>query len=225
MGSVRSPRPTLSWCALALVAALAAAPAALAAVDRPVRIKNNTYSPDPVSVASGDSITWRNDDSVAHTATDDGGTWSTSQINPGQSVKRFFNTPGIYTYHCQIHSTMKGTVRVSGQSGTTTTTFQGTSSTTASSTTTTSPTTSSTTTSPSTTTTLPTPPSTFAFEPLPEESTTTTTTEPVPGEQAAPPSDPASDEGVPTGVAALAAVLLLGTSAAAMTLLGRAGVR
>lgn len=217
MASVRPLRLTLPWCALAVVAAALTAPAALAAADHPVRIKNSAYRPDPVSVASGDSVTWHNEDSVAHTATGDDGTWSTSQINPGQSVKRFFNTPGIFTYHCQIHATMKGTVRVTGQSGTTTTTFQRPAPTTSSTTT------SSTTTS--TTTTLPTTSSTFALEPLPEESTTTTTTEPAPGEQAAPPSDPASDDGVPTGVAALAAVLLLGTSAAAMTLLGRTGVR
>lgn len=66
-----------------------------------------------MSVKSGTTVTWTNDDSVAHTVTSDtGSVLNSSSIAPGQSFSFTFTTPGTYAYHCAIHPGMKATIVV-----------------------------------------------------------------------------------------------------------------
>lgn len=70
------------------------------------------YSPNPISVAVGGSITWMNNDSTTHTSTADNGAWDSGTIGPGATFTRTFPTAGSFTYHCSIHPNMVATVTV-----------------------------------------------------------------------------------------------------------------
>jgi plastocyanin len=70
------------------------------------------FSPASVSTTVGATVAWNNTTGAPHTATDDGGTWDTSIVNPGQTATISFSIPGTYAYHCSIHPDMHGTVTV-----------------------------------------------------------------------------------------------------------------
>ncbi len=64
-----------------------------------------------VTAAAGETVVWKNLDGVAHTVTlDDGSVDQT--VAPGSQFSHAFDTPGTYPYHCNIHSTMKGTITI-----------------------------------------------------------------------------------------------------------------
>jgi len=75
-------------------------------------LTTTAFSPNPISVHVGDSITWVNNDTIAHTSTANGGAWNSGVINPGQSFKTTMSTAGTFAYHCTIHPGMVGTVTV-----------------------------------------------------------------------------------------------------------------
>jgi len=76
-------------------------------------IANFAFSPNPVTVSSGGTVTWTNNDSTAHTVTFDSGP-NCNNVAAGASVSAKFSAPGTYPYHCTIHPSMKGSVTVSG---------------------------------------------------------------------------------------------------------------
>lgn len=79
-----------------------------------VSIQGFAFSPDPVAVLVGGTVTWTNKDSVAHTVTfDDAALTSSKNLDPGATFTATFPKAGSYTYHCSIHSSMQGTVTVS----------------------------------------------------------------------------------------------------------------
>ena len=73
---------------------------------------NRAYNPDDINVSPGDTVTWKNTDSTAHTSTSDGNGWNSSVIAPGGQFSFTFGTAGTFTYHCTIHPGMVGTVVV-----------------------------------------------------------------------------------------------------------------
>ncbi len=77
-----------------------------------VSIANMAFSPSSLTVLKSTTVTWKNNDGVAHTATDDNGTWNTGTIQPGASASITFNTSGTFTYHCSVHPSMTGTIIV-----------------------------------------------------------------------------------------------------------------
>lgn len=70
------------------------------------------FSPNPDTIAVGDTVTWTNNDTTTHTSTSDDGAWSSGNIAPGSTFSRTFSAPGTFTYHCAIHPGMVGTVSV-----------------------------------------------------------------------------------------------------------------
>jgi plastocyanin len=75
------------------------------------------YDPDVIKVVIGvnNTVVWRNNDNVAHTATGINFTgFNTGNIEPGASASYTFNTAGTYPYHCLYHTGMVGTVIVKG---------------------------------------------------------------------------------------------------------------
>ena len=70
------------------------------------------FGANPLTVSSGTTVVWTNNDSIAHTSTSDSGQWNSGTINPGQSFRFTFSTPGTYAYRCTIHPNMVGTVTV-----------------------------------------------------------------------------------------------------------------
>jgi plastocyanin len=79
-----------------------------------ITISNFMFSPMSATVAPGATVTVTNKDSVTHTLTATKGTFDTGDIGAGQS-KTFTAPmkPGKYSYICNIHQYMMGTIVVS----------------------------------------------------------------------------------------------------------------
>ena len=77
-----------------------------------IRIKNFAFDPGTVTVASGQQVTWANDDPVPHTATNAQKVWDTGQLQPGGSVSVTFTKPGAYAYACTVHPFMQAAIVV-----------------------------------------------------------------------------------------------------------------
>lgn len=78
-----------------------------------VTISNFAYSPATITVAPGDTVTWRNNDSAPHTVTSNSGSELNSpQLSQGQTYEHVFSAAGSFAYHCTIHPSMQGTVAV-----------------------------------------------------------------------------------------------------------------
>jgi plastocyanin len=72
------------------------------------------FNPPIATVVLGinNTVVWTNDDSFPHTVTADSGSFSSGNLNPGDSYSFTFTAQGTYLYHCSYHSWMKGTVIV-----------------------------------------------------------------------------------------------------------------
>jgi plastocyanin len=77
-----------------------------------VEIADFAYDPDPVTVQVGGKVTWINQDSAPHTATAEDGSFDTGTLDQGKIKSETFKQAGTYTYICEIHPTMHGTIEV-----------------------------------------------------------------------------------------------------------------
>ena len=125
---------------LALVAILGVAPAfgstevdiqagAGASANAACVTTNNCFSPNPVTVAPGDEVEWKNGDTVSHTVTsgkvtDDnaGSLFDSGLIKKGADFTFTFANAGTYDYFCSVHPWMTGQVIVEVSSSTPSTT-------------------------------------------------------------------------------------------------------
>lgn len=82
------------------------------AESKQVVIQNYSYNPTNLVVKVGETVTWVNQDSVAHTATANDGSFDTGLISQNQSASVTFNTKGTFSYHCIPHPQMTGTIIV-----------------------------------------------------------------------------------------------------------------
>jgi plastocyanin len=73
----------------------------------------NSFTPNPANVQVGQTVAWRNIDSITHTATQDGGGFNTGGIAGGAtSAPVTMGSVGNLDYHCSIHPSMTGTLNV-----------------------------------------------------------------------------------------------------------------
>jgi plastocyanin len=79
-----------------------------------VSAMNFAFSPSSLSVHAGTRVTFTNRDTATHTFTANGGLFDSGDVASGQSYGFTFTRVGSYAYHCQIHSSMTGTITVSG---------------------------------------------------------------------------------------------------------------
>ena len=72
------------------------------------------YSPSTITVVIGvnNTVSWTNNDIVPHTVTADDGSFSSGNMNPGDTFAWTFTTPGTYAYKCSYHEWMTATVIV-----------------------------------------------------------------------------------------------------------------
>ena len=75
-------------------------------------LTTTAFNPDVTDVAVGGTVTWTNNDAVAHTSTSNGTGWNSGTIAPGGQFSFKFQTAGTYQYHCAIHPGMVGTIVV-----------------------------------------------------------------------------------------------------------------
>jgi plastocyanin len=80
--------------------------------DPAVTIADFHFTPATITIHVGDTVTWTNQGPSPHTATASDGSFNTGVLNKGQSASHTFTKPGTFTYTCQIHPFMHGTVVV-----------------------------------------------------------------------------------------------------------------
>jgi plastocyanin len=90
----------------------APAPSGEAVRSQKVEIVNFSYDPDPVTIQEGGKVIWLNQDSAPHTATADDGSFDTGVLQEGKLKSETFKEAGTFTYHCELHPNMHGTIEV-----------------------------------------------------------------------------------------------------------------
>jgi len=103
-------QPNTAW-VLLLASALLGCTAEEPAMHR-VAIRGFQYAPDTVSVRSGDTVTWINEDIVPHTATAKDEGVDSGAIEATKSWQLVAKDPGTIQYVCAFHPTMKATLVV-----------------------------------------------------------------------------------------------------------------
>ncbi|MGH7538925.1 MAG: cupredoxin domain-containing protein [Gemmatimonadales bacterium] len=73
----------------------------------------DAFNPPRLPVQQGVTVTWVNDDTVAHTVigTTDPETWDSGTLDPGGRFDHLFNSAGTFAYICPRHGE-RGTVVV-----------------------------------------------------------------------------------------------------------------
>jgi len=114
-------------CVLALLTGLLLAPAGAgqekkadkdAGKNHTVKMKDNKFDPEEITIAVNDTITWMNEGDNTHTATadkkDDPNYFDTGDVKSKDKSKAVkFSKAGTVPYHCEHHkNTMKGTITV-----------------------------------------------------------------------------------------------------------------
>ena len=78
-----------------------------------VGISNFAFSPTDITIKKGTTVTWTNNDSVAHTVKFESSDIPESEnLGNGQSFSFTFNNQGTFNYICGLHPSMHGTVTV-----------------------------------------------------------------------------------------------------------------
>ncbi|MEZ4831205.1 MAG: hypothetical protein R2873_04235 [Caldilineaceae bacterium] len=85
-----------------------------------VEVRNNVFSPDPIEINVGDTVTWRRIEGV-HSVTADDGSFEQPAGADWITFSHTFTTAGEFAYYCTLHGTpggggMAGTVIVRGPS-------------------------------------------------------------------------------------------------------------
>lgn len=83
-------------------------PCATHAAQVVVVMTDSSFTPKTVTINAGDTVTWINEGSMAHTATADNGQFTSGSIAPGQQFTASFTQAGTYAYHCQFHGNSGG---------------------------------------------------------------------------------------------------------------------
>jgi plastocyanin len=77
-----------------------------------IRVLDNRFRPATITIARGTVVKWRNRGENTHTTTSNGGIWDSGNLSPGESFRRRFRQEGTFSYHCEIHISMTGTITV-----------------------------------------------------------------------------------------------------------------
>jgi plastocyanin len=80
--------------------------------DADICLVDISYSPDALTVSGGDVVTWSNVDGTDHTVTADDGAFDSGTLSDGDSFEFTFESSGTFAFHCEIHSSMTGTITV-----------------------------------------------------------------------------------------------------------------
>src|SRR5438477_5702626 len=76
-----------------------------------ITIQSFAFGPATLSVPAGTKVTVTNKDGTGHTWTSDTKAFD-NPVAPGASVSFTFDQKGTFSYHCNIHPSMTGTVTV-----------------------------------------------------------------------------------------------------------------
>lgn len=77
-----------------------------------IAISDFKYKPATLTIKAGQSVRFVNRDQEAHTITATGGAFDSAGLDTGGSWTHTFAKPGRYSYYCELHPYMKGTIIV-----------------------------------------------------------------------------------------------------------------
>jgi plastocyanin len=82
--------------------------------EAPVKITGFQFTPQTVTVKPGTTVTWTNDDTAVHGIKDTSplATPASQDLGKGATFSITYERPGTYSYICNIHQYMTGTVTV-----------------------------------------------------------------------------------------------------------------
>jgi plastocyanin len=106
---------SLALFSLSVAAGFSAARPARAAQTWNVTIGDNYFYPSTITINVGDTVTWTNSGSMVHTTTANPGQaefWDSGGMSGGATFSHAFTNVGNFTYICQYHAEMQGTVVV-----------------------------------------------------------------------------------------------------------------
>lgn len=79
----------------------------------------SSYSPNPINIKSGETITWYNADTISHTVTsgsdgepNEGELFDSDAILSNQAYSLKFDDKGTFEYYCIYHPTMVGQINI-----------------------------------------------------------------------------------------------------------------
>jgi plastocyanin len=98
--------------AAAVVALALAAPGGTAPKQQEVSVQFSAYGPSQLDVLPGETVLWSNVSQRTHTVTSDTGLFDSGHLPSGDRFSFVFSRPGIYRYHCTIHSSIVGEIDV-----------------------------------------------------------------------------------------------------------------
>jgi plastocyanin len=78
-----------------------------------VTIKDFSFSPDPIEVPAGSTLTVVNADGTVHTLTAADGSFDTGHLDGGKTATFTVGKAGTYKYFCEIHQYMTGSLKAS----------------------------------------------------------------------------------------------------------------
>jgi amicyanin len=103
---------------LGLLAGAAVMAAPPAAENQEVKIDNFTFAPQSLTVKTGTTVTWVNEDDIPHgIVTSAGKTFRSKVMDTDEKFSFTFTAAGTYDYFCYLHPHMTGTIVVEPASG------------------------------------------------------------------------------------------------------------
>ncbi|MBA4169310.1 MAG: cupredoxin family copper-binding protein [Chloroflexi bacterium] len=111
-------RITLVALVVAVLPMTLAATTPARAATHAVEIADFAFAPATLTITVGDTVTWTNEDAVAHTATSTTGVFDSGDLEQGESYSVTFTAPGTYDYLCTPHPSMTGRVVVAAAAAT-----------------------------------------------------------------------------------------------------------
>jgi len=102
---------------LALFATLVVV-AAAGADTKTVQIVKSGFTPSATTINLGDSVTWKNADTVNHQVVSNDGSFASPLLKPGESFSQAFPKSGKVSYHDALFTASKGTVTVTAPAAT-----------------------------------------------------------------------------------------------------------
>jgi plastocyanin len=79
-----------------------------------VNIRSTGFAPRNVTINGGDTVQWKNRDTVAHQVVANNGSFASGQLPRNGVYAKRLDAPGTYNYHDGLKPSLKGTVRVVG---------------------------------------------------------------------------------------------------------------
>lgn len=77
-----------------------------------VKIDNFSFGPTTLTVASGTTVTWLNNDDVPHTVVSDDKVFRSKALDTDDKYSYTFTKPGTYSYFCSVHPKMTAKIVV-----------------------------------------------------------------------------------------------------------------